>query len=112
MTEIVQKAADEKFCAECGAIIKAKAEICPKCGVRQFASPNSEIIELSVKSGVLGIEGYVVLLDDNVYEARVKNLRKRLDIANYKRIKRIKCRGNWGDTSPFNSFGANFPLLK
>jgi len=29
------KGADEKFCHECGATIKAKAEICPKCGVRQ-----------------------------------------------------------------------------
>lgn len=35
MTEALRKAADEKFCSECGAIIKAKAEICPKCGVRQ-----------------------------------------------------------------------------
>src|SRR5947209_5126234 len=26
---------DEKFCQECGAVIRAKAEICPKCGVRQ-----------------------------------------------------------------------------
>jgi TM2 domain-containing membrane protein YozV/ribosomal protein L40E len=38
MSQEVQKAVDEKFCSECGAIIKAKAEICPKCGVRQ-ASP-------------------------------------------------------------------------
>lgn len=37
MTEPVRKAADEKFCYECGAIIKAKAEICPHCGVRQPA---------------------------------------------------------------------------
>jgi TM2 domain-containing membrane protein YozV/ribosomal protein S27AE len=29
------KQADEKFCPECGEIIKSKAEICPKCGVRQ-----------------------------------------------------------------------------
>lgn len=29
------KKPDEKFCFECGAIIRAKAEICPKCGVRQ-----------------------------------------------------------------------------
>jgi TM2 domain-containing membrane protein YozV len=29
------KGLDEKFCHECGAIIRAKAEICPKCGVRQ-----------------------------------------------------------------------------
>ncbi len=33
------KAVDEKFCSECGAVIKAKAEICPKCGVRQMSSP-------------------------------------------------------------------------
>lgn len=36
-----QKAADEKFCSDCGQIIKAKAEICPKCGVRQMAPPSS-----------------------------------------------------------------------
>ena len=41
MTEAMHKAADEKFCSECGAIIKAKAEICPKCGVRQFAPSNN-----------------------------------------------------------------------
>ncbi|WP_157288355.1 hypothetical protein [Uliginosibacterium gangwonense] len=35
--EASQKSADEKFCQECGAVIKAKAEICPKCGVRQPA---------------------------------------------------------------------------
>lgn len=34
MGEDRQKGIDEKFCSECGAIIKAKAEICPKCGVR------------------------------------------------------------------------------
>ena len=31
-----QKALDEKYCANCGEIIKLKAEICPKCGVRQI----------------------------------------------------------------------------
>ena len=35
------KAIDEKFCSECGAVIKSKAEICPKCGVRQIAQPAS-----------------------------------------------------------------------
>ena len=29
------KAVDEKFCGECGAVIKSKAEICPKCGICQ-----------------------------------------------------------------------------
>lgn len=37
MGEDRQKGLDEKFCSECGAIIKAKAEICPKCGVRQMS---------------------------------------------------------------------------
>jgi TM2 domain-containing membrane protein YozV len=30
------KAVDEKFCTSCGEAIKALAEICPKCGVRQM----------------------------------------------------------------------------
>lgn len=38
MNESGQKGPDEKYCSECGAIIRARAEICPKCGVRQ-ASP-------------------------------------------------------------------------
>lgn len=29
------KGPDEKYCRECGAVIRARAEICPKCGVRQ-----------------------------------------------------------------------------
>lgn len=33
----VKKGENEKFCSECGAIINAKAEICPKCGVRQVS---------------------------------------------------------------------------
>ena len=35
MSDRIQKGIDEKFCSECGSLIKAKAEICPKCGVRQ-----------------------------------------------------------------------------
>lgn len=38
MDGLRSKAVDEKFCSECGSIIKLKAEICPKCGVRQMAS--------------------------------------------------------------------------
>lgn len=29
------KQESEKYCHECGSLINAKAEICPKCGVRQ-----------------------------------------------------------------------------
>ncbi|MGA0570043.1 NINE protein [Variovorax sp. VNK109] len=35
------KGPNEKYCAECGAIIRAKAEICPHCGVRQMAVPDT-----------------------------------------------------------------------
>lgn len=41
MSEAPVKAVDEKFCTECGALIKAKAEICPKCGVRQMNPPSA-----------------------------------------------------------------------
>ena len=40
-SELRIKASDEKFCQECGSIIRAKAEICPKCGVRQVVSSAS-----------------------------------------------------------------------
>lgn len=32
---VMPKSENEKYCAECGAVIKKAAEICPKCGVRQ-----------------------------------------------------------------------------
>lgn len=40
-----EKNADEKFCADCGSIIKIKAEICPKCGIRQQLVPHPSISE-------------------------------------------------------------------
>lgn len=38
------KADNEKFCAECGEVILAKAEICPHCGCRQpgFGGPGDD----------------------------------------------------------------------
>lgn len=39
MSEPRVKAVDEKFCSDCGEIIKLKAEICPRCGVRQLPPP-------------------------------------------------------------------------
>lgn len=35
MTQSAVKGPNEKFCSECAAVISIKAEICPKCGVRQ-----------------------------------------------------------------------------
>ncbi len=39
MNDVTLKGPGEKFCADCGALINAKAEICPKCGVRQMPAP-------------------------------------------------------------------------
>ncbi len=41
------KQENEKFCHECGEIINIKAEICPKCGVRQLEMP---IVATEVKA--------------------------------------------------------------
>ena len=43
---------EEKFCRECGAPIRANAEICPKCGVRQFGGPAGKS---KVTAGLLAI---------------------------------------------------------
>jgi TM2 domain-containing membrane protein YozV len=39
------KQENEKYCTECGMVINIKAEICPKCGVRQPAIASSAISE-------------------------------------------------------------------
>jgi len=36
--QVRRSRSDEKYCSECGSTINAKAEICPKCGVRQARS--------------------------------------------------------------------------
>ncbi|MDR0275866.1 MAG: TM2 domain-containing protein [Burkholderiaceae bacterium] len=51
MNEMVQKGSDEKFCSERGAVIKAKAEICPKCGVRQLPVPSSVNLGATADNG-------------------------------------------------------------
>lgn len=38
---MTQKAQDEKFCTECGSIIKTIATACTACGVRQMKKPAS-----------------------------------------------------------------------
>jgi TM2 domain-containing membrane protein YozV len=37
------KNADEVYCSSCGELIKAKAELCPKCGVRQKTSLSTTV---------------------------------------------------------------------
>ena len=58
------KAADEVFCSSCGAIIKMKAEICPKCGVRQKPAARSSnwliLFILSLVVGCFGVDRFYV----------------------------------------------------
>lgn len=52
------KGPDEKYCHECGAVIRAKAEICPQCGVRQpalAASPFAANRKSRVTAALFGI---------------------------------------------------------
>ena len=62
MNEAIQKSADEKFCSDCGAIIKVKAEICPKCGIRQSAPPNSFSVVASNGKSKLAAALFALLL--------------------------------------------------
>jgi len=64
-----EKAADEKFCSSCGAIIKKEAEICPKCGVRQKSAILGTmdvganwltLLLLSIFLGSLGVDRFYV----------------------------------------------------
>jgi TM2 domain-containing membrane protein YozV/ribosomal protein L40E len=41
MTNALTRGENEKFCRNCGAVISAQAEICPRCGVRQMAPPGA-----------------------------------------------------------------------
>lgn len=66
MSDVREKAADEAFCASCGAIIKKEAEICPKCGVRQ-KNRSGDVSEkwltlflLSIFLGEFGVDRFYV----------------------------------------------------
>jgi TM2 domain-containing membrane protein YozV/ribosomal protein L40E len=54
----IEKPKNTKFCADCGAQINAKAEICPKCGVRQapatLARPPKDRITAALLALFLG----------------------------------------------------------
>ena len=54
----IEKPKNTKFCAECGTQINAKAEICPKCGVRQApaasAKPHKDRITAALLALFLG----------------------------------------------------------
>jgi TM2 domain-containing membrane protein YozV len=51
----ITKGIDEKFCSECGNIIKLKAEICPKCGVRQHQVPSNQGGKIRVTAALFAV---------------------------------------------------------
>ncbi len=60
-----EKSGGKKYCVSCGAEIDEKAEICPKCGVRQPAINSGQTIVINQqekKSNGIGIAGFVLAL--------------------------------------------------
>lgn len=51
MNQLAVKNVDEKYCCECGSLIRAKAEICPHCGVRQHGAGLSTNFGPSTSTG-------------------------------------------------------------
>jgi TM2 domain-containing membrane protein YozV/predicted RNA-binding Zn-ribbon protein involved in translation (DUF1610 family) len=54
------KQAGEKYCHECGAIIRAKAVVCPECGVAQGSAddddaPHSDVSGKKIAAGICAI---------------------------------------------------------
>lgn len=43
---------NEKYCTECGELINIKAEICPKCGVRQSIQLNPISAEITEQRNI------------------------------------------------------------
>ena len=37
MSNAISRGENQKYCTDCGSIISARAEICPRCGVRQMS---------------------------------------------------------------------------
>jgi TM2 domain-containing membrane protein YozV len=60
------KTNDEKYCSECGSIIKRAAEICPHCGVRQSNSGSFDFSYTSAPNGKNKIAAglFAILLGD------------------------------------------------
>ena len=50
-----EKSENEKYCSECGEVINAKAEICPKCGVRQMPANGQNQGRSKLAAGLFGI---------------------------------------------------------
>jgi len=54
-TTVAQKGVDQKYCRDCGSVIALRAEICPKCGVRQAEPPRTEGHKSKVSAGLFAL---------------------------------------------------------
>ena len=67
--EETPKASDEMFCSSCGEIIKAAAEICPKCGVRQ--NHHNEMREGIKSPGIAAIASFIIVGAGQLYNGQI-----------------------------------------
>ena len=57
------KMTDEKYCSECGEIIKKKAEICTNCGIRQLPiSEDKKLGEKFLFSGGVTLVAFLIII--------------------------------------------------
>ncbi len=54
---ILNRRPNEKFCKECGSKISIRAEICPKCGVRQRPNIGNKKIIAGILAIIFGVFG-------------------------------------------------------
>ncbi|WP_275937945.1 hypothetical protein [Oryzomonas rubra] len=52
---------DTKYCADCGEQLNIKAEICPKCGVRQIKKKKKGGLSIAIIAVVVVLGGFMVL---------------------------------------------------
>ena len=78
---------DEKYCSECGKIIKINAEICPKCGVRQVNMPDIIATTTSGKAiaslvlsllWIYGLGSLLAVIFGHIARTEIKNSKGRL----------------------------------
>jgi len=50
-----QKGIDQKYCRDCGALIAQRAEICPKCGIRQTNPPSAQGEKSKIAAGLFAL---------------------------------------------------------
>jgi len=70
--ETIKPGPDEKYCSECGAIIKKAAEICPKCGIRVIGPSKTHIQAVQLKNpGLAALASFIWCGAGQVYNGQI-----------------------------------------